>query len=141
MNLLPKSRDEFGRKTYWEDFFRKRKDVFEWYGEYIDLCGIINKYCKKTDHICMVGCGNSALSESMYDAGYEDIINIDISETVIKKMSNQNKTRSKMKYLVMDVKNVSHEQEALFRQKRFAQCFCNESFFNVNALIFNMHLP
>lgn len=31
----------------------------------------------------MVGCGNSKLSEDMYDDGYKDIINIDISDVVV----------------------------------------------------------
>jgi len=31
----------------------------------------------------MVGCGNSELSQEMYDEGFADIMNIDISDTVI----------------------------------------------------------
>jgi 2-polyprenyl-3-methyl-5-hydroxy-6-metoxy-1,4-benzoquinol methylase len=31
----------------------------------------------------MIGCGNSKLSQQMYDEGYKNIINIDISPTVI----------------------------------------------------------
>jgi hypothetical protein len=27
----------------------------------------------------MLGCGNSTLGEEMYDAGYHDIVNIDVS--------------------------------------------------------------
>ena len=34
----------------------------------------------------MLGCGNSKLSEQMYEAGYHEILNIDISETVIERM-------------------------------------------------------
>ena len=34
----------------------------------------------------MLGCGNSKLSEQMYDAGYHEILNIDISESVIEQM-------------------------------------------------------
>lgn len=31
----------------------------------------------------MLGCGNSKLSEQMYEAGYHNIVNIDISDSVI----------------------------------------------------------
>lgn len=32
MNLLPKSKDEFSQKEYWDSFFKKRgKIAFEWY--------------------------------------------------------------------------------------------------------------
>jgi 2-polyprenyl-3-methyl-5-hydroxy-6-metoxy-1,4-benzoquinol methylase len=38
------------------------------------------------DKILMVGCGNSKLSSQMYQNGYKNIINIDISPTVIEQM-------------------------------------------------------
>jgi hypothetical protein len=34
----------------------------------------------------MVGCGNAKISEQMYDEGYTNIINIDISDVVVEKM-------------------------------------------------------
>lgn len=37
----------------------------------------------------MVGCGNSKLSEQMFQDGYQNIINIDISPTVISQMNEQ----------------------------------------------------
>lgn len=53
----------------------------------------------------MVGCGNSELSEQMYDTGMcEDIVNIDISEAVIRQMQERSAgKRPKMSYLLMDV--------------------------------------
>jgi len=112
MNLLPKSREEFASKTYWDDFFRKRKDAFEWYGEYSDLCGVIHSYCKTNHKILMAGCGNSKLSEDMYDVGYHDIVNIDISDLVIKQMLKKNQVeRKNMKYMKMDVKCMTFDNE------------------------------
>ena len=55
MNLLPKSTKDFGSKDYWNKFFEKRKDTFEWYGEYSDLCGILHKYCKPKDRVLVAG--------------------------------------------------------------------------------------
>lgn len=34
----------------------------------------------------MVGCGNSQLSQQMFEAGYTNVVNIDISPSVIKQM-------------------------------------------------------
>lgn len=56
----------------------------------------------------MVGCGNSQLSADMYDVGYHKIINVDISDTVIRQMTEKNeKQRPEMKFVKMDVLNVS----------------------------------
>lgn len=56
----------------------------------------------------MVGCGNSRLSEEMYDVGYHSIANIDISDIVIKQMREKNaKQRLEMTFEKMDVTQVS----------------------------------
>ncbi|KAM8949670.1 eEF1A lysine and N-terminal methyltransferase-like [Lycaon pictus] len=47
MNLLPKSARDFGSVDYWEKFFQQRgKKAFEWYGSYLELCGVLHKYIK-----------------------------------------------------------------------------------------------
>ncbi|XP_033732482.1 eEF1A lysine and N-terminal methyltransferase-like [Pecten maximus] len=106
MDLLPRNHSEFHSPQYWDQFFQKRgTKAFEWYGEYPELCGILHKYIKPTDKLLMVGCGNSQLSENLYDVGYHNIINIDISDTVIRQMTDKNKkSRPDMKFLKMDVK-------------------------------------
>lgn len=50
----------------------------------------------------MVGCGNSKLSQDLYDVGCHQITNIDISPLVIQQMNDANKTRPKMTYVHMD---------------------------------------
>ena len=93
MSLLPKNHQEFRHKEYWDSFFRKRgKKAFEWYGEYGELCGILHKYIKPTDHILHIGCGNSTISADLYDVGYKkqkNIGNISIFRSFLaKKQSN-----------------------------------------------------
>ncbi|XP_051866976.1 eEF1A lysine and N-terminal methyltransferase [Pristis pectinata] len=94
MNLLPKSSKEFSSAEYWETFFKKRGgSAFEWYGTYVDHCAVLHKYIKPKDKVLVVGCGNSELSEQMYDVGYQSITNIDISEVVINQMKERNAVR------------------------------------------------
>ncbi|NIG58017.1 methyltransferase-like protein 13 [Pontoporia blainvillei] len=54
--------------------------------------------------VLVIGCGNSELSEQLYDVGYQDIVNIDISEVVIKQMKERNASRRpQMSFLKMDM--------------------------------------
>ena len=108
-NLLPRSKaQEFQLKTYWDNFFTKRSSSFEWYGEYTDLCHVLHKYIKPSSKILMAGCGNSKLSEELYDAGFHAIDNIDISNVVIKQMKSRNaKKRSEMTFATMDILDMS----------------------------------
>ncbi|XP_037960566.1 eEF1A lysine and N-terminal methyltransferase homolog [Teleopsis dalmanni] len=113
MNLLPKKSEEFAKTDYWNSFFKKRGEkAFEWYGEYIQLCDHIHKYVKLSDKILMLGCGNSKLSMDMYDNGFWDITNIDISPIAIKRMIdiNANK-RPGMQFLEMDATKMTFEDE------------------------------
>ncbi|XP_040840189.1 eEF1A lysine and N-terminal methyltransferase isoform X2 [Ochotona curzoniae] len=105
MNLLPKSSKEFGSVDYWEKFFQQRgKKAFEWYGTYLELCGVLHKYIKPREKVLVIGCGNSELSEQLYDVGYQDIVSIDISESAIKQMRERNATRRpQMSFLRMDM--------------------------------------
>uniref|UniRef100_A0A1I8MCI7 eEF1A lysine and N-terminal methyltransferase homolog n=1 Tax=Musca domestica TaxID=7370 RepID=A0A1I8MCI7_MUSDO len=113
MNLLPKTHEEFATVDYWNTFFKKRGEkAFEWYGEYLELCEQIHKYIRPNDKILMVGCGNSKLSMDMYDSGFKDVTNIDISDVAIKKMQEINaRNRSDMKFLQMDATNMSFDNE------------------------------
>ncbi|KAM0732130.1 eEF1A lysine and N-terminal methyltransferase-like protein [Formica fusca] len=113
MNLLPKTHEEFSHADYWNTFFKKRgKKVFEWYGEYPELCEILLKYVKIKDDILIVGCGNSTLSMSLYDVGYRNIINIDISHIVIKQMRDiNNSTRPDLIYEHMDATKMTYTDE------------------------------
>jgi ubiquinone/menaquinone biosynthesis C-methylase UbiE len=104
LNLIPKSGDEFHDKNYWDKFFQIRgTKAFEWYGEYEHLCDVLHTYLKIDDKILNLGCGNSRLSENMYDVGIKNITNIDIIDVVIKQMAAKNKNRTELKFLKMDM--------------------------------------
>ncbi|CAH2001857.1 unnamed protein product [Acanthoscelides obtectus] len=113
MNLLPKSKEDFSQKEYWDTFFKKRgAKAFEWYGEYLELADNLHKYIKKQDNVLITGCGNSTLGRDLYNIGYENITNIDISPVVIRQMlSNDSKDRPNLKYIQMDALNMSFESQ------------------------------
>ncbi|XP_049870997.1 eEF1A lysine and N-terminal methyltransferase homolog [Pectinophora gossypiella] len=113
MNLLPKSHKEFSEKDYWNKFFKKRGNkAFEWYGEYLELCAHLHKYIKPKDTILITGCGNSSLSADLYDVGYANITNIDVSEVVIKQMNATNSHRTNMKFIYMDALKMTFENDS-----------------------------
>jgi 2-polyprenyl-3-methyl-5-hydroxy-6-metoxy-1,4-benzoquinol methylase len=58
---------------------------------------------KGSDKILQLGCGNSILQEEMYDDGYKNIMNVDISKAVIDQMTGRAKNRPGLLYKVMDV--------------------------------------
>lgn len=81
--------------------------MFDWYAEYPELKLPFAEYdLKTTDKILMVGCGNSKLSIQMWEAGYKDIINIDISPSVIQQMKTQ---FPQMIWEVMDATKMSYK--------------------------------
>ena len=54
----------------------------------------------------MVGCGNSKLSQQMFEAGYKEIVNIDISPAVIEQMA---KVSPDMVWEVMDATDMRYK--------------------------------
>ena len=102
----------YGNPKYWDDRYRdKRSTTFDWLEDYENLKELIQEKIKKTDQILMLGCGNAELSQKMYDDGYQNIINIDISSVVIEQMKEINKERTKMTWHVMDALKMEFEDK------------------------------
>lgn len=104
------AQNNYGAIQYWEDRFQK-EDEFEWYhGWKPVLKSAMEKHGlaePKTQKILMIGCGNSRMSQDMFDDGLEQITNIDFSERVIQKMKAKNTSRlPNMQWLDMDVKDM-----------------------------------
>ena len=76
----------YGDAQYWEDRYEKAggEAAFDWLENYSTLKDHLGLFMPSTDmKILVLGCGNAGFSEDLYDAGYENQINIDISEKVI----------------------------------------------------------
>jgi len=76
--------------------------------------GLLTEFIKKDDLIINLGCGNGQFHEDMYDDGYTDILNIDISSVVIEQMQARSKERPEMLFQVMDVTNLDICTDGMF---------------------------
>jgi len=85
----------YANPRYWEDYYNKTsaEDMYDWYGTWDTgvvfdgndgtVADVLRPRLSPSSRILMFGCGNSDLSEKMYAAGYENIVNIDISSHVL----------------------------------------------------------
>uniref|UniRef100_F6GWD0 Methyltransferase type 11 domain-containing protein n=1 Tax=Vitis vinifera TaxID=29760 RepID=F6GWD0_VITVI len=114
---------DFTSKENWDKFFtiRGSDDSFEWYAEWPQLKDPLLSHLSSTAppsdpaseppqppppplQILVPGCGNSRLSEHLYDAGFHGITNVDFSKVVISDMLRRNvRSRPDMRWRVMDI--------------------------------------
>jgi len=101
---------KYGSKDYWDKrYVVSGEDMYDWHIDYDTLKGVISAVIKKDQRILMLGCGNSPFSVEMYDDGYENIVNIDISPVCIETMAAQNENRPTMTWEVMDCSALTYE--------------------------------
>jgi SAM-dependent methyltransferase len=104
MDLLPQHHDEFRSKSYWDSFFAQRgDDAFEWYGSFRDLRALCLRRLSASARVLVLGCGNSAFSADLHDAGVRDVHSVDFSESVVRAMQRLNATRPALRWSVMDM--------------------------------------
>lgn len=106
--------NNYSSTEFWDRRYKEKDIVFDWYVEYPELKHAIeNLYpFPKDASILMVGCGNSNFSEQLFDHGFTNITNIDVSSVVIEQMSQRMAEKGKhMKWEVMDATNTSYKDE------------------------------
>ncbi|XP_057992426.1 LOW QUALITY PROTEIN: uncharacterized protein LOC110632912 [Hevea brasiliensis] len=110
------STQAYGEPWYWDNRYANESGPFDWYQKYDSLAPLINLYAPRyhRPRILVVGCGNSAFSEGMVDDGYEDVVNVDISSVVIEAMQKKYFNRPPLKYIQMDVRDMSTFQTGSF---------------------------
>lgn len=74
----------YGDPRYWDRRYNEYQGkMFDWLENYESLKPLLKDLVKKEDKILILGCGNAEFSEHMYDDGYLNIVNNDISSVVI----------------------------------------------------------
>ncbi|CAK0840446.1 unnamed protein product, partial [Prorocentrum cordatum] len=79
---------EYADPGFWERRFDETEGTFDWYATYRELEGVFSEFCPPVPglDVLVVGCGNSALSGELWQAGYQRVTNIDISAAAVSKM-------------------------------------------------------
>ncbi|ODO07656.1 hypothetical protein L198_01237 [Cryptococcus wingfieldii CBS 7118] len=115
---LPPTNEGYGTQEYWEKRYAAEDDgrTFDWFLSptylipfFTQLTSNIPSAGKdgKDARILMLGCGNSALGEVLYDHGWKNVVNIDYSKTVIDQMRERHsEARPEMTWLEMDILNL-----------------------------------
>eukprot|EP00286_Rhodomonas_abbreviata_P028383 CAMPEP_0181295384 /NCGR_PEP_ID=MMETSP1101-20121128/4120_1 /TAXON_ID=46948 /ORGANISM="Rhodomonas abbreviata, Strain Caron Lab Isolate" /LENGTH=289 /DNA_ID=CAMNT_0023400135 /DNA_START=155 /DNA_END=1021 /DNA_ORIENTATION=- len=86
----------------------KTKDVYgtyDWIVDYEDFKGLVSPSAlgiSENSRMLVVGCGTSTLSEELYNAGYKDMVNMDIDEAQIEHMREQHADKA-MQWITADV--------------------------------------
>ncbi|XP_077218616.1 S-adenosyl-L-methionine-dependent methyltransferases superfamily protein isoform X2 [Tasmannia lanceolata] len=104
----------YGEASYWDRRYSQDEGPFDWYQKYPALAPLFHLYMHRHHRILMVGCGNSELGEDMINDGYQDVVNIDISSVVIEAMQKKYRDRPELKYIKMDVRDMSSFESGSF---------------------------
>mmetsp|Transcript_115217 Transcript_115217/g.223910 ORF Transcript_115217/g.223910 Transcript_115217/m.223910 type:complete len:211 (+) Transcript_115217:65-697(+) len=95
---------QYGKAEYWEERYTRDPEPFDWYQRWAGLKDTLLEYIQQSHQILMLGAGNSRLSEEMYEEGFQNITNIDVSTVVIKAMSEKYRDKPGMTYMQMDAR-------------------------------------
>ncbi|KAI5059705.1 hypothetical protein GOP47_0026024 [Adiantum capillus-veneris] len=121
----------YGEASYWDERYKQDGGSFDWYQQFSGLAPLLQKYIPKTSRVLMVGCGNAILSEDMVQDGYQEIVNVDISSVVIEAMQKKYKDFPQLKYMTMDVRDMSsfadHEFDFVIDKGMLDSLMCGSS--------------
>ncbi|CEF68086.1 Methyltransferase domain-containing protein [Strongyloides ratti] len=78
------SNKKYSTKYYWDNRF-KEEETYEWIANFEEFGNILLKYLKPDDKILHIGCGNSKLSQQLFDRGFKNITNLDFSSVIVEK--------------------------------------------------------
>ena len=96
---------QYGNRDYWDKRYKTDPEPFEWYQKYVSLkpaiAATIASYTNPK--ILIIGCGNSRLSEELYNDGSKNITNVDFSDVCIAQMQERYSDYEGMRYVSMDI--------------------------------------
>ncbi|KAH9820998.1 S-adenosyl-L-methionine-dependent methyltransferase [Melampsora americana] len=106
---LPPDNESYGSAAYWDERYSQEPagSHFDWFQSYSELSDLIHQHVPLPEaKICVLGCGNSTLSQDMYEAGYHSVVNVDVSQVLVERMRTEH---PKMTWVQADVRELPFE--------------------------------
>ena len=105
-----KRMNPYGEPTYWDERYEQgRKEhgqnySFDWYVGPDKIANVLELHIgeNRGKRILVLGCGNSRLSEVLFDLGYRNIVSVDTSAVVVSQMQFRYIDREGMEFMVGD---------------------------------------
>ncbi|GAB5370169.1 hypothetical protein AAMO2058_001469300 [Amorphochlora amoebiformis] len=105
--------------------------------------GLAEKRQRAKLRVLIIGCGNSGLSEGLYQDGFTDSVSIDISDVVINQMQKYYKGSIPLHFEVMDARELkfkANEFDLIFDKGTIDSILCGEgSTRNAGQMLRNIH--
>ena len=95
---------QYGKVEYWEERYTRDAEPFDWYQRWPGIKDTLAEFIQPQNAILMLGAGNSRLSEEMYEEGFQNITNIDISMVVTRAMQDKYRDKPGLTYQQMDAR-------------------------------------
>mmetsp|Transcript_121930 Transcript_121930/g.352132 ORF Transcript_121930/g.352132 Transcript_121930/m.352132 type:complete len:210 (+) Transcript_121930:41-670(+) len=105
---------QYGKPDYWEERYTRDPEPFDWYQRWAGLKDTLQEFVQTSSSILMLGAGNSRLSEEMYEDGFTNITNVDISQVVTKAMQEKYRDKPGMTYKNMDARAMTEAADGTF---------------------------
>lgn len=82
---LPSNNAQYLEDDYWNTRFEAEQQ-YDWFKDYSHFKHLLTPHIQPSNSILVLGCGNSSLTQELYEDGYKDLTSIDLSPVVIKNM-------------------------------------------------------
>ena len=97
----------FAECSYWDGRYQEGGEAFEWIFSTALALPFVESFVAKSSKALVIGCGNSRLTEDMYQKGWKDLTSIDYSPAVIRQQTKRSiEKRLKCRWMVMDVRRL-----------------------------------
>ena len=113
-SFIPKRLGDYREREYWESRYQKDNGTYDWLLKYENVKPLLQPHLSPSLQILNLGCGNSTLSELLWNDGYHYITNIDYSEEVIRRMTDRVGPRDGMSWLTMDMRKMDSLKDSSF---------------------------